>query len=93
LGGNKYGVLAISNLGVVYGATYYGGTFNKGYVFRLVPASNGTGPWVGKAIYNFSGPDGANPLGGLRLDKYGVLWGTTSGGGANGEGTVFGMIP
>jgi uncharacterized repeat protein (TIGR03803 family) len=39
-------------------------------------------------MYEFTGPDGAVPFGNLLLNQ-GVLYGTTSGGGANNAGTVF----
>lgn len=41
-----------------------------------------------KVIFNFHGDDGAAPLGDL-LAVNDTLYGTTSGGGANGKGTVF----
>ena len=42
-------------------------------------------------LYKFKGkPDGGNPyFGGLILDASGDLYGTTVGGGASDEGTVF----
>jgi uncharacterized repeat protein (TIGR03803 family) len=41
-------------------------------------------------LYRFKGsPDGANPSAGLILDAKGNLYGVTSGGGADGCGTVF----
>lgn len=45
--------------------------------------------WSEKPIYNFSGPDGANPLSGVVVDSNGNLFGTTSKGGLYGWGTVF----
>jgi uncharacterized repeat protein (TIGR03803 family) len=45
-------------------------------------------------IYSFSGlADGSTPSGTLILDKNGNLYGVTSGGGANGRGTVFQLSP
>src|SRR5271157_4784768 len=41
-------------------------------------------------IHNFTGgADGAYPVAGLTMDRAGNLYGTTSGGGASGNGTVF----
>jgi len=41
-------------------------------------------------LYSFTGgSDGANPQGGLVFDAKGNLYGTTNGGGADGNGTVF----
>ncbi len=42
-----------------------------------------------RVVLSFSGSDGANPHGGVVLDAQGNLYGTTSGGGAYGFGTVF----
>jgi len=41
-----------------------------------------------KILFRFNGSDGESPYGGL-LAMNGTLYGTTGGGGANGEGTVF----
>jgi uncharacterized repeat protein (TIGR03803 family) len=40
-------------------------------------------------LVSFNGPNGANPYGSLIADANGDLFGTTYGGGANGQGTVF----
>jgi uncharacterized repeat protein (TIGR03803 family) len=40
-------------------------------------------------LYSFHGGDGSNPYAGLMQATNGNLYGTTSAGGANGDGTVF----
>ena len=40
-------------------------------------------------LVSFNGTDGDNPHAGLIADAAGDLFGTTRGGGANGDGTVF----
>jgi uncharacterized repeat protein (TIGR03803 family) len=40
-------------------------------------------------LHSFSGSDGATPVAGLAIDKSGNLYGTSSAGGANGDGNVF----
>lgn len=69
--------------GNLYGTTLNGGANGFGSVYKLTPA--GVETW----LYSFaSSPDGANPYGGLVIDKKGNLFGVTYGGG-NGYGTVF----
>jgi uncharacterized repeat protein (TIGR03803 family) len=79
--------------GNLYGTTYEGTTSNSdwaadgcGTVFQLMPA-NGT--WTEKILYSFHGKDGGLPYAGLISDSAGNLYGTTTGGGAYGNGTVF----
>ena len=44
-------------------------------------------------LHSFSVTDGGTPLAGLTMDAAGNLYGTTSGGGAHGAGTVFKLDP
>ncbi len=44
-------------------------------------------------LHSFDGTDGANPNAALIQATNGDLYGTTSGGGANGNGTVFQVTP
>ena len=87
--------------GALYGTAEYGGEscgeFGCGTIFKLSPPAQGHSRWTYAAIHHFapfppSGVvDGTNPLGGLIADDQGVLYGTTSGGGLYGDGTVFKM--
>lgn len=77
--------------GNLYGTTTLGGASNSGAVYELSPAAGGG--YTETVIYSFSGPDGTLPAGKLQLDASGVLYGTTAGGGASGEGTVFQLTP
>lgn len=91
------GGLVVQNLDsnpILYGTTNSGGIGCPGFV----PGCGGvfqvnTGPTMTSSIlYSFSGPDGANPEGGLTQDGEGNLYGTTYAGGtcANAAfGTVF----
>ena len=75
----------------LYGATELGGANNYGIVYQLTPSASG---WTETVIYSFTnGFDGAYPLGGLVMDGSGNLYGTTSGGGIGGGGTVFELSP
>ncbi|MGH9495038.1 MAG: choice-of-anchor tandem repeat GloVer-containing protein [Candidatus Sulfotelmatobacter sp.] len=86
--------------GNLYGTTTFGGTFNAGVLFRLIPNADGT--WTEHVMHNFTaGSDGAYPgHGSLVFDSKGNLYGTTAGG-AQGDcsvvnvgcGTVFEMSP
>jgi uncharacterized repeat protein (TIGR03803 family) len=78
------GTLIMDSSGNLYGTTRQAGAYGDGTVFRLAPGS-------GKltALASFNGTDGANPYGGLIMDGSGNLYGTTYGGGAHGDGTVF----
>lgn len=79
------GGLIIDNKGNLYGTTSFGGANYGGTVFKLTPSGEES------VLYNFySYPtDGSSPNGPLIMDKEGNLYSTTSGGGANGSGTVF----
>ena len=70
--------------GNLYGTTVSGGTFNDGTVFEL---PKGASTII--TIVSFNGLDGANPYGGVIMDASGNLYGTTSLGGPNNDGTVF----
>jgi len=76
--------------GDLYGITCVGGTHTNvgGTVFKL---SHVSGSYVFNTLYSFgaSSTDGQNPEGGLLEDSAGNLYGTTSGGGTDGRGTVF----
>jgi uncharacterized repeat protein (TIGR03803 family) len=92
--------LVQGNDGNFYGTTYYGGSFNKGTVFRISPSGSFTN------IYSFGGSDGSNPSAALAQGNDGNFYGTTYGGGAStscsgptivlptvGCGTVFRITP
>jgi uncharacterized repeat protein (TIGR03803 family) len=78
------GGLIADAAGNLYGATVGGGANNDGTVFE-VPAGGGTPI----ALATFNGGNGASPYDGLIEDAAGNLYGTTEGGGANNDGTVF----
>jgi len=106
---NGDGAFPLSNLtfdasGNLYGTASAGGTGSNlfcpegcGTVFKLAPSAGG---WNETVLYNFQGPtaDGATPYAGIIFDAAGNIYGTTSGGGINGEvylngGTVFQLTP
>ncbi len=70
--------------GNLYGTASNGGASSAGTVFELVHGTNTI-----TTLASFNGANGLNPLGTLFMDSSGNLYGTTQGGGAAGDGTVF----
>ena len=74
--------------GNLYGTTEGGGLLGWGTVFELTLKEDGH--WSERVLYWFRGDsDGRQPHSGLIFDGAGNLYGTTSGGGAFREGTVY----
>ena len=71
--------------GNLYGTTYGGGAYDIGTVFEITSAG------TEKVLYSFGSQsgDGDSPEADLVLDTKGNLYGTTYGGGAYDNGTVF----
>jgi len=89
------GKLTFDRLGNLYGTTETGGVGGSGTVFELSPGSDGT--WTETTLYSFCASagclDGGYPYEGVAFDKSGNLYGTTSGGGSTGYGTIFKLSP
>lgn len=106
-----FGTLVLGKSGVLFGTTSAGGTNSCGAnggcgtVFELSPPSTGHKTWSETVLWSFCGQtncaDGASPLGGLVLDRTGMLYGTASAFGVTslpfpnngGSGTVFELDP
>ncbi|MAS95869.1 MAG: hypothetical protein CMO55_21910 [Verrucomicrobiales bacterium] len=87
-GSHPEGELLHGNDGNFYGTTRYGGTNDEGVIFRLSPTGTFT------VLFEFDSSDmtnnGAYPRSApTNTATTGVFVGTTSGGGDNGDGTVF----
>lgn len=88
--------LVFDRAGSLYGATSSGGTRSSpgGTVFKLSPGENG---WTETILYSFpgsiNGPDAADPVGGVVMDRAGRLYGVAGSGGAHGAGAVFELAP
>jgi uncharacterized repeat protein (TIGR03803 family) len=93
-GANPYAGVVIGAKGVLYGTTDLGGTSNNGTVFSLTPPASPGGSWIEAVLHNFiGGTDGANPQTDVVIGRNGMLYGTTSLGGASNSGTVFSLTP
>jgi uncharacterized repeat protein (TIGR03803 family) len=77
----------------LYGTTSQGGAASVGTAFEVSPSSGGE--WSFAALHDFSnhGGDGTYPHSGLVFDQHGNAYGTTLGGGANKQGTIFQISP
>jgi uncharacterized repeat protein (TIGR03803 family) len=81
-------------LGNLYGTTIGGGAHGQGVVFELIRCSSAPSGYEFKVLHSFTGgDDGAYPWSGLVRDGAGNLYGTTSRGGASGNGVVFRLTP
>jgi uncharacterized repeat protein (TIGR03803 family) len=78
------GPLILASDGNLYGTTHEGGAHNSGTIFKMDTAG---AQWT--TLYQFAGTDGSHPLCGLLQAADGNLYGTTTGGGASGMGTIF----
>jgi uncharacterized repeat protein (TIGR03803 family) len=89
-GATPRGSLIADANGDLFGTTQFGGTNNEGTVFEL--AKNGAS-YTPSTLVSFTGGSGGfQPWGSLIADAHGDLFGTTSGGGPNGFGTVFEIV-
>jgi uncharacterized repeat protein (TIGR03803 family) len=86
-GADIRGTLIIDKNGNLYGTTAAGGGSYLGVVYKLAP--NAEGDYTQSILYSFTGPDGANPQGGLIMDAKGSLYGMTLYGGNTDNGVVF----
>ena len=84
LGAGPVAGLVQAKNGNFYGTTLYGGAHGAGTVFEITSGGKL------RTLHSFgSARDGANPYAGLAQAKDGNFYGTTYGGGAHGQGTVF----
>jgi uncharacterized repeat protein (TIGR03803 family) len=93
-GAECYEPLVETRPGVLYGATYYGGSNGNGVLFRYSSAK----PGVVEVVHDFSALnaagqnwDGANPDGPLAIGPKGILYSNAWDGGANGNGVLYSL--
>ncbi|HEX7415441.1 MAG TPA: choice-of-anchor tandem repeat GloVer-containing protein, partial [Bacteroidia bacterium] len=87
-GAEPLGSLIQASDGMLYGMTGYGGANTYGVIFQYNPATN---TLIDK--YDFNNANGGNPQGSLMQATDGMLYGTTSNGGANFDGVIFQYNP
>jgi len=80
--------LTVDAAGNLYGTT--SGYNTGGNVFKLTPTDGG---WVYTSLHEFQYTDGEYPISTVAIDADGNLYGTASGGGANGYGVVWEITP
>ena len=91
-GSNPFPIVLPGKGGILYGATFGGGSTGNGVVFSLTPPSSPGDAWTASALYSFTGDDdGAHPV--VLIGKDGVLYGLTNNGGASDNGVVFSLVP
>jgi uncharacterized repeat protein (TIGR03803 family) len=83
------GTLSTSGLiedssGNLYGTTNLGGANSDGTIYEIASGTNTI-----TVLASFNGTNGSVPRGGVVMDSSGNLYGTTTGGGANSDGTVW----
>lgn len=83
----------------LYGETQFGGSVGQGVVYSLTP-NEGKSFWRSRTIHTFCSEtedcglrDGSLPAGGLLVDEYGSLLGSSAGGGENFSGVIFRFSP
>jgi uncharacterized repeat protein (TIGR03803 family) len=79
-GFEPYAGVTFDNAGNLYGTTLYGGAYNAGTVFELMPGSDGK--WTENTLHSFdNGTGGGEPITGVVFDGAGNLYGGAEYGG------------
>lgn len=85
---NPAGPLSIDHSGNMFGATQFGGKYDRGAVFELTPSG---GSWSEKVVYSFAVPLNLNGFTAVLPDRSDNLYGVGPGGAK--DGIVFEIVP
>ena len=87
----SYSSLTLDAAANLYGTTYRDGALDGGSVFKVTWSGSN---WTCTELHDFQqGTGGVNPIGGVTVAPNGKLYGTTSAGGAYGNGVVWEITP
>jgi len=93
-GSYPLGTLLRDSSGALYSATWYGGQYGYGTIFKLAPPAVGQTQWSISVLHSFNGgSDGGTPNATLAMDSTGAIYGTAGDGGALLEGLAFKLTP
>ena len=82
----SFGPLLLASNGSYYGVTEFAGTNTLGSIYKVTGTTS-------SALFNFDGPRGEFPSGGLVQGSDGNLYGTTTAGGTANDGVIFRITP
>jgi uncharacterized repeat protein (TIGR03803 family) len=82
----SFGPLLLATNGSYYGVTEFAGTNTLGTIYKVTGNTSTT-------LFNFDGPHGDFPIGGLVQGSDGNIYGTTSAGGSANDGVIFRITP
>jgi uncharacterized repeat protein (TIGR03803 family) len=88
------GLLAFDAGNNIYGTTVAGGSAGLGTTYLLKP-NHGSPGWTKTVLHSFQGGprDGSSPIAAVVVDASGNVYGTTTQGGAFGQGTAYMLTP
>jgi uncharacterized repeat protein (TIGR03803 family) len=84
--------VSIDRTGTIYGTANSGGANSKGALFQVTPPAGGGTAWTETVLHSFGAGDGQSPSA-APLVRGKMLYGSTTLGGAGGDGAVYVLKP